>query len=132
MGGEHLANGAHRLLGTALLDEADHGICDDDGEDHRRVGHMPKARRNGCGTHKHIDEHIVEMREEAKDRALSFRLGQPVQTMALKALSCLFRAQPSAIRRQRFEHVIDVKRVRLADLPRLFVHRGVLHQDGSR
>ncbi len=73
--GKHLADGRDRLLGTALLNETDDCIHNDNGKDHCRVGNMPETRCDDCGPQKHIDQQVVKMREEANDRVASSCLG---------------------------------------------------------
>jgi hypothetical protein len=112
--GKQLADGAHCSFGAALLDEPDRRIRNDDGEDHRRVGHMPQRRGYGGGAEKHVNEHIVEMGQETKYRVSLLCLRQAVRTKALQSGSCLLRAQPVAARSQRPKNIFDAQRVRLA------------------
>ncbi len=80
-GRDHLADGLHRLLGAALLDKADHRVGDDNRQDHSRIDHMPETGGDDCGTEKDVDQHIMEMRQEAQDRATPRRCGQAVRPM---------------------------------------------------
>ncbi len=75
---EHVAQGLHRLLRPALLDEADRRVEDDDGEDHRRVGDMAEDRGDDRGADENVDEEIVELPDEADQDARPGRFGQHV------------------------------------------------------
>ncbi len=78
---QHGADGGHRRLRLALLHIADHRIGQNHGDDHRRVHPVLQARRHHGGTEQHIDQHIVELRQEPHERPAAACLGQAVGAM---------------------------------------------------
>ena len=65
LGREHAAHRGQRVLRAPLLPEADGGVEHDDGEDHRRVRPVSKQRRHRAGRDQHVDQHIVELTDDA-------------------------------------------------------------------
>jgi hypothetical protein len=66
---QHVAYRRERLLGTTLLDDADRGIDQHDGEDDDAVDHMPEQQHRGAGKQQRVDEQIVKLREPASPPA---------------------------------------------------------------
>ncbi len=67
-GSDHAANGVERLLGLALLDEADDGVDDHDRGDHGRINDVSEqGGRNGSGEQE-VDQDVVELRQEPQER----------------------------------------------------------------
>ncbi len=64
------------------LDEADDRIGQNDRQDHAGVDPVLQRSRHDRGHEQHMDQHIVELGEEASDRAARARLGQAVRTVA--------------------------------------------------
>ena len=78
---EHAADRCHRRLGFALLHEADDRIGQNHGEDHAGIDPVLQARRYRCRRQQHIDQDIVELRQEAKQRRARLGLRQAVRSM---------------------------------------------------
>ena len=67
------------MLRLSFLNEADRGIDDHHGQNHDRVDQMPQQRCNGPSRQQDVDEKIVELTQEADQRTLALRFGQPVR-----------------------------------------------------
>ena len=91
---QHAADGGHRRLRLAFLQEADHGIarhhCQNDGG----VDPVLQQGRHHSRPQQHIDQHIAELGEETDKRAAAWRLGQAVGAVGFQAAGRLFRGQP--------------------------------------
>jgi hypothetical protein len=65
---DHVADRGERVLGLALLQEADDGVHEDDGEDHPGVDEVTKRGRRRRPRQQEVDERVVELGEEAQER----------------------------------------------------------------
>ena len=74
-GVDHAANGLERLLSASLLDIADYGIDDDDGQDYQGVHDVFDGRCKRSGDQQYVDQEIVELDQEAHQRAAAAALG---------------------------------------------------------
>ena len=75
---QHLADALERLLGLAFLDEADDGVDDDHAEDHAGVDPVTEYGGDGRCGEQYIDQHIVEVLEEALEHAFLRWCRKPV------------------------------------------------------
>ena len=90
---QHVADGRHRLLRLAFLDEADHGIGKHDRKDHTGIDPVLEGSRDDGCTEEDVDQHIVELAEKAAQGATSFRRRKPVGTEDSQPTLCLGRGK---------------------------------------
>ena len=85
LGGNGAAERGERGLGLAFLDEAEHGIDEDDAEDH--AGIDPLAEEGGHRTRhdQHQHQRLCELRDEAGKRSGTRTLPRLVRAPALQA-----------------------------------------------
>ena len=84
LGGKHVADRIQRLLRPALLDEAEQRVEDDHGEDDRRVEPQAQHQLGEPGAEQDIDKDVVELGEEAHERAPLLAFRQPVRPILLE------------------------------------------------
>jgi hypothetical protein len=82
---DHLADGVERLLRLAFLNEADDGVDQDDGDDHRGIDAVADQCGRDRRRQEEVDQRIVELREEPPDRMGPRRGRQLVGTVGLQA-----------------------------------------------
>ena len=104
-GGDHVADGGERILGLALLHEADQGVHNHHDDDDGRVDEMAQAPRCNRTAEQEIDEGVVELRKEAQEGMAGRRRRKLVAAMALQAPGCLPRGQAFRPRYEMFEHL---------------------------
>ena len=75
-----------RLLRPALLQEAEQRIEDDDREDDRGVQPQAQHQLDEAGGEQDVDEDVVELGEEPRQRSLLLALGQAVRPVGLQPL----------------------------------------------
>ena len=83
--GQHAANGRHGLFRLAFLNKADRGVGEDDGQNDRRVDQVAEGCRDHGRPQEHVDQDVVEVQQEAQDRAALSGFGQTVGTVGLQA-----------------------------------------------
>ena len=110
---EQLADARQRLLGLALLDEADDGIDDRHREDHPGIDPLPHQRRHYRAGEQDIDEAVIEMLEEALDRPVPRRGGSRLGPTTARRLAASAAERPSRSAAQRLQDLVDRQRVRL-------------------
>ena len=103
---QHLADALERLLGLALLDEADDGVDDHHAEDDAGVDPVAEGRRDRGGAEQHVDEHVVEVLEEALEQSFPGRLRQAVGADFGEAACGLVRAQALGAGTEMGEHLV--------------------------
>ena len=106
-GVDHGADRLQRPFGPAFLDEADDGVDDDHGQDHRGIDIMPDRSGEHGRAEQHIDQEIVKLPEEAANLVLLGRRGKPVRTDAFLARPGLLRGKafhPGLQRREALRH----------------------------
>ena len=122
LGGAHLLEGGEGLLGLGLLDHAEHGVDDDDGEDDDDVGPLgltldgTRDGGDGGGDDQHDDHGVRHLLEEAlPQRCLLFFI-ELVGTELGEALLRHGSGQARlGIRGLRFQHILSRSQV-------LFLH----------
>ena len=103
---EHLADAGERLLGLALLDEADDGVDDHHAEDDAGVDPVAEGGGDRRGAEQHVDEHVVEVLEEALQQPVPGRLGQAVGADLGEAARGLVRGQARRAAVQRRQDLV--------------------------
>ena len=83
---DHAADGVERVLGLALLDEADNGIDEDHGDDDGRIDEVSEAPGRHRARQEEVDQRVVELGEEAEQRPAGGRGRKLVAAVACKAL----------------------------------------------
>ncbi len=73
--------------------KADHRIGQHHRQDHPGIDPVLQGARHHGRAKKHVDQHIVELREEPQQRPARPRLGQPVRPVLLKPPSSLYGGQ---------------------------------------
>jgi hypothetical protein len=89
LGGQHVADRVERLLGAPLLQEAQQRVQDDDREDDRGVQPQAQHQLDEAGREQDIDEEVIELGEEARQRPLLLALRQPVRPMLGEPPGCI-------------------------------------------
>jgi hypothetical protein len=87
VGREHLTDRLERVLGLALLHEADGGIDEHHAEDDAGVEPVLQQRRDRTGGQQHIDEDVVELTQEAQQGTLALGFREEVGSIAFQALA---------------------------------------------
>jgi hypothetical protein len=98
MRGQHVADRRDRGFGPTLLQKADPGIGDHNGQDHPGIDPMPQHRRDRRGQDQHLHQHIAELRQETPHRPPPCRCGQAVRPEAHQPRRGL--VSPQAVRRR--------------------------------
>ena len=93
LGGQHVADRIQRLLGLALLDEAEQRVEDDDAEDDRRVEPQVQHQLGEAGAEQDVDQDVVELRQEPHERSALLAFRQPVGPVLLQAARRLARVE---------------------------------------
>ena len=93
VGGEHVPDGFERVLGLPLLDETDGSIGQHHAENHARVEPVLQKGSGHGRSQQHIDQHVVELGQEAQERAARLGLGKPVGTVSRQAPARLLGTQ---------------------------------------
>src|SRR5690606_16569711 len=62
---QHLANGVDSFFRLALLNKADDAVDDNHGNNDNRIDKMAEQRSDDGGSQQHIDENVMEMKQEA-------------------------------------------------------------------
>ena len=85
LGGQHVADRLQRLLGLALLNEAEQRVEDDHAEDDRRIDPQVEHQLGEAGTEQDVDQDVVELRQEPHERSPLLAFRQPVWSVLLQA-----------------------------------------------
>ena len=75
---EHSANRPHRLLGLALLNEADQRVDQRHGKDDQAIQPFAEHQGQQRGQQQHIDQQVVELTQKAFERSVRAPFGQSV------------------------------------------------------
>jgi hypothetical protein len=75
---EHAADGVQRRLGLAFLHEADEGVDDHRAQQHAGVDPVPQPGGDGGRHQHHVDQHVVELRQQPQPCGPARRRGQAV------------------------------------------------------
>jgi hypothetical protein len=98
---DHHPDGIQRPLGASFLDMANDGVEQDHGEHDNGVGDMADGERERGGCQQHVDQHMIELREEAKDLASFWRCRQAIGAETLLACFSLLRSEAVGPRLER-------------------------------
>ena len=93
-----LADGIERDLRLALLHEADDGVDQHDAEDDETVDPVAERRRHGGRREQHVDQEVVELEEEARERPALPRRGKAVRAVFQQPVTGLLRGQTAGRR----------------------------------
>ena len=93
---DHVADGVERSFGFVLLDDADDGVDDDDRENDGRIDIMAERHRDRRADDHHVDQHVVKLQEEPRQKGFSRADRQGIGAMALQAGRRLGVAEPFA------------------------------------
>jgi hypothetical protein len=104
---QHVADGLQRLLGLALLHEADHRIEDHHRHDDAGVHPVTHQRGHQCSGHQHVEQQVVELPRQPLQQAGRLDLGQAVGAMAAQARLGLGPAQAMRVAVLRLQRVSD-------------------------
>jgi hypothetical protein len=120
---QHRADRVQRRLGLALLDEADDGVDHHRGQQHAGVDPVAQHRGDGRGAEHHVQQHVVELRQQAHQRPALGRAAQPVRPVALQALPYPRRIQTGLADLEPLPCFVRGQRVPCGVLGGLRVHR---------
>jgi hypothetical protein len=70
---KHVADRVERLFRLAFLNEADQRIDQHHAQDHAAIHPVPEGRGDAGGAEQHIDQDIVELKQETSQRAALLR-----------------------------------------------------------
>jgi hypothetical protein len=124
--GEHLPDPLERLVGLALLHEADQRVDHDHAEDHARVDPMAEKRGDHHRHQQDVDQDVVEVLPDALEQALTRLLGEPVGSLGVEASSRLLHGEAAGRRAELIEHLVGGEGVRVQ------VHRSAHHEHRRR
>ena len=96
VGREHPPDGLQGVLGLALLHESDGRVDEHDAQDDAGVEPVPQQGRDPRRRQQHVDQQVVELGEEAQQRAAGLGLGQSVGAVGDQAPAGLLGAQALA------------------------------------
>ncbi len=102
---QHGANRVQRRFRPAFLDEADDRIDDHCGDQHAGVHPVAEQGGDRRRAQHHVQQHVVELQQQAQQRAAPARWCQPVGAMAQQALPRLVRSQTVVAGLQRVLHL---------------------------
>ncbi|MCY1229607.1 hypothetical protein D9M72_419760 [compost metagenome] len=105
--GQQLLDGAHGRLRLAFLDETDHGVDQHHAEDHRAIEPFAQGQGDQGRGQQHIDEQVVELQQEALERAGPGAFGQAVGPEAGQAALGFLRVQSGRPAVQVLQAVLD-------------------------
>ena len=83
-GRQHLADGVHRLLCLALLNEADGGIGKHHRQNNQRIDDMIQKRRDDGGPDQDVNQNIMKLQQEAHEHAALPGLRKTVRAVSLE------------------------------------------------
>ncbi len=101
---KHVADGVQRVGRLALLDETDQRVDHHRQEDYRTVHPEAEQRGDQRGEQHHVQQDVVELPQQAQQRPLAFRRGQPVVAVRRQAAGGLVRVQAGGGAVQSFQH----------------------------
>lgn len=101
---QHAPDAVQRALGPAFLDQADHGVDDRDGHDHRAIDPVVEDGLEYTRGDQDVDQHIVELREEPENRRPRTLFGELVRTVGGQPLARAVTIQPVARTAQNLKH----------------------------
>ena len=103
---DHAPHGGERLLGLAFLDEADERVHQDHRNDRPGVNRVPEDRGAERRGEQEVDEHVVELRGEARERMARLRLRQRVRSVLGEPRGGLARLQAALGCAERSEYLV--------------------------
>ena len=81
---EHRADGLERLFRSALLDQSDRRVDDDDCEDHDGVESVTQIDGDERRSEENIDEEVVELSEHPREQGARFAGRQAVRSVCFE------------------------------------------------
>ena len=103
---KHVADGVQRILCLAFLDEADDHVDQHGGEDHRGVDPMAEQRGDDGGHQHQIEQHVMELVEQAQQWPPALWRRQAIGAMLLQAPLCLVLAETAGAAVLHFQGVL--------------------------
>ena len=85
LAGQHRADGLERLFSPPFLDESNHPVDDDDGEDHHGVESVAQQDGDERRSEEDIDQEVVELSEHAREQGAPLARRQAVRAVRLEA-----------------------------------------------
>ena len=111
LGSGEALQGSQGLLGALLLDDAQHGIQDDDRHDGGSVDPFAQQGRNDRGDDEQDDDKVVQLLPEHGPEAGPPGFIQLIVTVAMQTLRGLFGGQPVIVHLQIAQDFIRRQRV---------------------
>ena len=102
----HVLKAGQRGRGATLLNESDDRGGHDDNADHREVDPVAADRLEYGSGDQNVDQHIVEVRQQATPGGLLGRFGKRVAAVSLEPSGCLSAGQTAGRGVQQLEHVL--------------------------